>query len=86
MQLVARVCRSSLLMWRSPVVRSAAKAAGGLCCRVVIVPCMGLTVTAGAQGLYLMSLYRPLPEVRGPMKPMCTARAHRSQSLAAAAH
>ena len=60
-----------LVMWRSRAARTAAKAAGGLCCRVVIVPCMGLTVTAGAQGLYLMSLYRPLPEARGPMIHMC---------------
>ena len=60
-----------ICMWRSRAARTAAKAAGGLCCRVVIVPCMGLTVTAGAQGLYLMSLYRPLPEARRPMIHMC---------------
>jgi hypothetical protein len=56
---------AAICMWRGRAARTAAKAAGGLCCRVVIVPCMGLTVTAGAQGLYLMSLYRPLPEARG---------------------
>ena len=46
-------------MWQNRTARTAAKAAGGAC--------MGLTFTAGAQGLYLNSLYKPLPEARGPM-------------------
>ena len=37
-------------------VKVAAKAAGGAG--------VGVTLAAGAQGLYLMSLYRPLPEAR----------------------
>tara|TARA_B100000795_G_scaffold198325_1_gene152206 strand:- start:459 stop:602 length:144 start_codon:yes stop_codon:yes gene_type:complete len=43
-------------MWRSRAARTAAKAAGGAG--------VGVTLAAGAQGLYLMSLYRPLPEAR----------------------
>ena len=46
-------------MWRamwSSRAGAAAKAAGGAC--------VGVTLAAGAQGLYLMSLYRPLPEAR----------------------
>ena len=57
--LASRGADAGRLMWRSRAVRTAAKAAGGTC--------MGLTVAAGAQGLYLMSLYKPLPEASGPM-------------------
>ena len=41
-QCVAAVCRPRLVMWRHRTVRMAAKAAGG----GVLVPCVGLTVTA----------------------------------------